>query len=128
MAVDKKELENLKGEISSLNTQIEELNKKLSETQTTETVVEEEVKGQVAGAKTEKSAEEDQTSQKVGKININTASKAQLDSLPGIGPAYASRIIEYRQSHGGFKSIEELVNVKGIGPKTLDKIKDLVTL
>lgn len=63
-----------------------------------------------------------------GKININTASSSQLDSLPGIGPAYAARIIEYRNSHGGFKSLVEIKNVKGIGDATYNKIKDLITL
>lgn len=59
------------------------------------------------------------------RVNINTASAAALDEcLAGIGPAYAQRIIEYRESHGGFKSIEELQEVRGIGPKTFEKIKD----
>ncbi|OPZ23164.1 MAG: ComE operon protein 1 [bacterium ADurb.BinA186] len=64
----------------------------------------------------------------VGKVNINTASASELDTLPGIGTAYAGRIIDYRNSHGGFKSIEELKNVKGIGDKTFEKLADLVTI
>lgn len=63
-----------------------------------------------------------------GLININTASASQLDSLPGIGPVYAARIIEYRQANGGFKSVEELLNIKGIGEKTLEKLKDKITI
>jgi len=63
-----------------------------------------------------------------GKVNINTASAAELDTLPGIGPAYAGRIIDYRDAHGGFKSIDELDNVKGIGKATIDKFRDMVTL
>lgn len=66
--------------------------------------------------------------QKTGLVNINTASQNELDSLPGIGPAYAQRIIDYRESHGGFKSIEEVKNVSGIGQKTFEKIKDKITI
>lgn len=62
------------------------------------------------------------------KININTASSAELDKLPGIGPTYAQRIIEYRESKGGFKSISEIQNVKGIGPKTFEKLKDMIEI
>lgn len=63
------------------------------------------------------------------RVNINTASAATLDEcLPGIGPAYAQRIIEYREAHGGFKSIEEIQEVRGIGPKTFEKIKDQITV
>lgn len=63
------------------------------------------------------------------RVNLNTASVSTLDEcLPGIGPAYAQRIIDYRQSHGGFKSIEEIQQVSGIGPKTFEKIKDQITI
>lgn len=63
-----------------------------------------------------------------GTININTANLAQLDSLPGIGPVYAQRIIDYRNSHGGFKSIDEIKNIKGIGDVTFGKFKDKTTI
>jgi competence protein ComEA len=63
-----------------------------------------------------------------GKINLNTATRAELESLPGIGPVLAQRIIEYRDAHGPFQSVEELLNVDGIGPSLLEKIRDLVEI
>ena len=56
-------------------------------------------------------------------ININTASEKELQKLPRIGPAMAKRIIEYRTTNGKYNKIEDLLNVKGIGEKTLDKLK-----
>lgn len=61
-------------------------------------------------------------------ININTADQAMLELLPGIGPAYAKRIIEYREQNGGFNDVSELTNVKGIGEKRFEKIRAFVTL
>lgn len=63
-----------------------------------------------------------------GLININTASQSELESLPGIGPVLAQRIIEYRQSHGAFSSTEAIIDVSGIGPGIFEKIKDLITV
>jgi competence protein ComEA len=64
----------------------------------------------------------------VGKININTASVTELDTLPGIGPALAQRIIDYRTQNGDFKTIEDLKKVRGIGEALFDQIKDLITV
>lgn len=58
-----------------------------------------------------------------GRIDPNTANSTELQSIPGIGPALAGRIIAYRQQHGRFQTIDDLLQVKGIGAKTLEKIK-----
>jgi competence protein ComEA len=62
------------------------------------------------------------------RININTATLDQLDTLPGIGPAIAQRIIDYREKIGGFKNIEQITEVSGIGQATFVKIKELITV
>jgi competence protein ComEA len=61
-------------------------------------------------------------------LNLNTATVAQIATLPGIGPKAAQRIVDYRQKNGGFKKIEELMNVKGIGEKSFLKLKPLITV
>lgn len=63
-----------------------------------------------------------------GKVNINTADAATLDTLPRVGPAMAERIIAWREANGGFSSIEDLLDVSGIGEATLDGMRDLVAL
>lgn len=86
--------------------------------------------GKVAGTSSQNTASQNTAKQKTvaDKINLNTASAAELDTLPGIGTAYAGRIIEYRNANGGFKSIEEIKNVKGIGDKTFEKLKELISV
>jgi competence protein ComEA len=61
-------------------------------------------------------------------VNLNSATSAQIATLPGIGEKAAQRIIEYREKNGGFKKVEELMNVKGIGEKSFLKLKPLVTV
>ena len=63
-----------------------------------------------------------------GKININTAGAVELDKLPGVGPALAERILQYRSEHGPFSRAEDLENVSGIGPKTYEKMASQVTV
>lgn len=63
-----------------------------------------------------------------GKININTATTAELDSLEGIGPALAQRVADYRQAHGAFQKIEDLKNVSGIGDKKFQAIKERICI
>jgi competence protein ComEA len=62
------------------------------------------------------------------KVNLNTATEAQLESLPGIGPTYALAIIAEREARGGFKSVNELRNVRGIGDKRFEQLAPLVTV
>lgn len=61
-------------------------------------------------------------------VNLNTATAEQLDRLPGIGPKTAAAIIELRQKMGGFKKVEDLMSVRGIGEKTFIKLRPYVTL
>ena len=64
----------------------------------------------------------------MGKLNLNTATQAQLEALPGIGPTYAQAIIAERQRRGGFKSVNELRSVRGIGDKRFAELAPLVTV
>lgn len=61
-------------------------------------------------------------------ININTAKASELETLPGIGPTLAQRIIDYRTQHGPFQRIEDLMDVSGIGPSTFGQIQSLITV
>ena len=61
-----------------------------------------------------------------GPVQLSTATLEQLDALPGVGPVTAQKILDYRQKHGAFQSVDELDAVPGIGPKRLDQLRDLV--
>ena len=97
-------------EIAELKTQNELLRQQLSQ----------ESSKAVAGAQ--------DVAQTGDKIDINTASAEELDILPGIGPARAADIIAYREANGGFRTTEEIVNIKGIGEKSFEDLKDLITV
>ena len=62
------------------------------------------------------------------KVNLNTATAEQLQTLPGIGPEMAKRILEYRSKVGKFTKVEEILNVKGVGEKSFEKMKDRLVL
>ncbi len=63
-----------------------------------------------------------------GRVNLNTATEEQLETLPRIGPAMAAKILAWRAQNGRFTSVDDLMNVSGIGQKTFDEMKDLVTV
>lgn len=75
---------------------------------------------------TSKSQEEKNMINQIIKININTATQTQLETLPGIGPSIALKIINYRNENGKFKNIEELKEVSGIGESKFEKMKEFV--
>ena len=66
--------------------------------------------------------------QGAGQLNLNVATVAELQELPFVGPKTAERIVEYRKKHGSLHSVDELVNVKGIGMKKLERIRSMVTV
>ncbi len=61
-------------------------------------------------------------------VNVNTATTAQLEALPGIGPSMAQRIVSYREKNGPFKKLEDLMNIQGIGEKSFLKLRPLLTI
>jgi competence protein ComEA len=63
-----------------------------------------------------------------GPINLNTATAGQLDELEGVGPATAKKILDWRKQHGGFRSVEDLQQISGIGPKRFETLKDKVRM
>ena len=87
------------------------------------------VNPQVAGASDDSQVQSAIKSQaSSAKININTATQAELETLIGIGPAKAADIISYREENGDFGSIDEIVNVKGIGEATLENMREYITV
>ena len=80
-----------------------------------------------AGGESNQSAQgQSSVSSKAAKIDINHAQQTKLEVLPGIGPAIAKRVVQYRQQNGDFESIQDLTKVKGIGSKTIKQISDFV--
>lgn len=71
---------------------------------------------------------ESATKEKAAVVDLNTAAPADLESLPGIGPSLAKRIVEYREKNGPFASVDDLLKVQGIGEKSLARFRDLVTV
>jgi competence protein ComEA len=61
-----------------------------------------------------------------GPVHLNTATLADLDALPGVGPVTAQKILDYRQEHGAFSSVDELDAIPGIGPARLEQLRELV--
>ena len=68
----------------------------------------------------------DKTNNKNIKVNINTANQAELETLPGIGPSTALKIIEYRKENGKFNNIEDIKNISGIGDSKFNKVKEFI--
>jgi comEA protein len=86
------------------------------------------VRGKESANQTLPDTTEKSESSKEAIININTASNERLQELPGVGPAYAGRIIDWREENGAFTSKDQLLEIKGIGDKRLARIKPLITL
>ena len=78
--------------------------------------------------RTEVSSEGSQSGITNGKVNLNLADSATLQTIPGIGPSKAERIIDYRKTHGRFKKVEDIMNITGIGEKTFESIRDYITV
>lgn len=81
-----------------------------------------------ASAQSGKPAKEGKDAPLQAPINLNTATAAELEVLPGVGPATAARIVEYRQKQGGFKKIEDLMNVRGVGEKMFLSLKPMIVV
>lgn len=82
----------------------------------------------ISGQYTPTEGQEPYSTQPAGLININDATAAQLETLPGIGPVIAQRIVDYRNTNGPFPSVSALLNVEGIGEKRLSAILHLITI
>ncbi|MDO8512951.1 MAG: helix-hairpin-helix domain-containing protein [bacterium] len=107
-----REKDELSEQVSQLETQVSEIQKQ---------------KASISGG-TATGVSTSNTTSTTGLIDINTADKTVLDTLPGIGETKAEAIIEYRSGHGLFKRIEDLKQVKGIGDATFEKLKDKITI
>ena len=81
-----------------------------------------------AGAQEQRANGSPATESTVAKVDLNTATATELESLPGIGPRTSELIIEYRAKNKGFKKIEELMSVRGIGEKSFLKLRSLITV
>lgn len=73
-------------------------------------------------------AEQKAVAAKTAEVAVNSATAEQLQTLPGIGAVTARRILEYRQAHGPFASVDDLLQVKGVGPHTLERIRGRISL
>jgi comEA protein len=78
--------------------------------------------------KTFQTPEPEQVSGDTIRVNINDAGAEELQQLPGIGPAYSRRIVEWRNEHGEFTSVDQLLEIRGIGPVRLEKIRPMIVL
>ena len=84
--------------------------------------------GQFGAAQVQEAAPSEAPRAQPELIDLNTATGMELETLPGIGPRTAERIIEYRREHGGFERIEDLMDVRGIGERTFLRLKPLVAV
>lgn len=132
----KEEMNKIKQENSTLKNQVADLNQKLDEIKNA--LINNPAAGEnntansgkVAGVSVSRqpTPQSSGSQQTPGIININTASASELEKLPGVGPARAEAIIQYRNANGGFKTPEEIMNISGIGEKTFEKMKGMITV
>lgn len=83
--------------------------------------------GPAEAAQAQEAAPPDAARTETERIDLNSATSAELETLPGVGPRTAERILEYRREHGGFERIEDLMDVRGIGERTFLRLRPLVT-
>lgn len=88
----------------------------------------EEMNGSMFSYSPDAGASSNDNSTSSGKININSASQSELETLPGIGPSRAQQIIAYREQQGAFRQLEDMMNISGIGPKIFEGLKDLIEI
>lgn len=82
----------------------------------------------VSGPQSDEAGSSTSVAESEERVELNTADQAALETLPGIGPRTAERIIEYRNRNGGFEKVEDLMNVRGIGERTFLRLRDLVRI